>query len=146
MSYHFGKISKANLETCHPDLQTIMNEVIKIVDISILCGLRTEAEQKAVYEKGYSQVQYPNSRHNRSIILDRDDLSDAVDVAPYPIDWDDRERFFYVAGIIMGTAKGLKAEGKISYDLRWGGDWDSDNDFDDNSFDDLPHFELVSEE
>ena len=27
--------------------------------------------------------------------------------------------------------------------LRWGGDWDSDLEVDDNDFDDLPHFELV---
>jgi peptidoglycan L-alanyl-D-glutamate endopeptidase CwlK len=37
----------------------------------------------------------------------------------------------------------LLVEGKISHAIRWGGDWDSDDIFDDQNFDDLPHFELV---
>lgn len=27
--------------------------------------------------------------------------------------------------------------------IRWGGDWDLDTDLKDNTFDDLPHFELI---
>jgi len=61
----------------------------------------------------------------------------AVDVAPYPIDWNDRERFCYFAGYVKGIAKSLGTE------LRWGGDWDRDTQVKDNNFDDLPHFELV---
>jgi len=30
--------------------------------------------------------------------------SDAVDVAPYPIDWNDKERFYYFAGERWGHA------------------------------------------
>ena len=30
--------------------------------------------------------------------------------------------------------------------LRWGGDWDGDWQTRDNTFDDLPHFELAAEE
>lgn len=61
----------------------------------------------------------------------------AVDVVPYPVDWQDRDRFHYFAGFVLGmaTARGVK--------LRWGGDWDSDTEVDDNVFDDLPHFELA---
>jgi len=43
----------------------------------------------------------------------------------------------------MGTAARLKAEGRMTHDLRWGGDWDRDTQVDDNNFDDLVHFELV---
>jgi hypothetical protein len=63
--------------------------------------------------------------------------SRAVDVAPYPIDWNDFKRFYHFAGIVRAVAhqRGVK--------IRWGGDWDSDFDFKDERFLDLPHFELV---
>ena len=63
----------------------------------------------------------------------------AVDVAPYPIDWNDRERFTYFAGYVMGIAA------KMGIKLRWGGDWDRDHNLKENSFDDLPHFEIYGE-
>ena len=57
---------------------------------------------------------------------------------PYhPIDWNDRERFTYMGGMIRGIAL------KLGYPIRWGGDWDSDGDLKDNSFDDLVHIELT---
>ena len=62
----------------------------------------------------------------------------AIDAAPSPIDWNDRERFFYFAGVVKGVAE------EMGIKIRWGGDWDGDNDFDDQTFDDLVHFELVS--
>ena len=60
----------------------------------------------------------------------------ALDVCPYPIDWNDKDRFYNFAGLVKGIA--------ISMDIkiRWGGDWDGDNDLKDQTFFDLPHFEL----
>jgi len=57
--------------------------------------------------------------------------------APYPVVWDDRERQTLFAGFVLATAKA------IGVDLRWSGDWDSDTEVRDNSFDDLVHFEIV---
>ncbi len=101
---------------------------------SILCGHRTKAEQNALFLDGKSQLQYPNGKHN-SI------PSRAVDVAPYPIDWNDRERFSYFAG-----ARGIGVGASPGIAGRWGGDWDKDNKLKDNSFDDLVHFELVHDD
>ncbi len=61
----------------------------------------------------------------------------AVDIAPYPIDWKDHKRFYYLAGIVKGVAS------QMGIKVRWGGDWDSDNDLNDQSFMDLGHFEIV---
>lgn len=132
----FSDRSKERLATCHPDLQTIFNEVIKRTDCSVLCGERTEDEQNAAFRDGLSQLKFPESRHNTSPSM-------AVDVVPYPIDWKDRSRFCHFAGFVLGTAEMLKIVGKISHDLRWGGDWDRDNDLKDNIFNDFPHFELI---
>ena len=126
----FGKTSRKNLETCHEDLQKVFNEVIKYVDCSVLEGHRNKERQNSLFEKGNTKVKYPKGRHNAY-------PSNAVDVVPYPIDWDDRERFHLFAGFVIGIAKGL---GVI---LRWGGDWNQNFEVDDNMFDDFPHFELI---
>lgn len=127
---NYSAKSLKELSTCDEQLQLVFNKVIKHFDCSILKGHRKRKEQDEKYRLGLSKVQYPNSKHNSSPSL-------AVDVAPYPIDWKDRERFHYFAGYVMGTAISL---GKR---IRWGGDWDKDTQVKDNSFDDLLHFELI---
>jgi peptidoglycan L-alanyl-D-glutamate endopeptidase CwlK len=86
-------------------------------------------------------VGWPNSKHNET-------PSRAVDIAPYPIDWEARGRFHVLAGHMMMAFHGLQEEGEIrdTLDLRWGGDWDRDHVLDDQQFDDLPHFELIGAE
>ena len=125
----FGSRSKANLNSCHSDLQKVFNEVIKKVDCSVLCGHRGEEDQNKAFDEGRSKVKYPNGRHNA-------DPSYAVDVTPYPVDWKDRERQTLFAGYVIGVAQGM------GIDLRWGGDWDQDFQVKDNKFDDFPHFEI----
>lgn len=127
---YFSERSKQRLKECHPDLQRLFFEVIKHFDVRILCGHRGREEQNRLLAEGRSQVAFPNSYHNAV-------PSDAVDVAPCPIDWNDRERFTLMAGVVIGIASQMKI------DIIWGGDWDDDTKVDDNSFDDLPHFQLV---
>lgn len=126
----FSDASMARLKTCHPDLQRVLLEVIKYVDCTVLCGHRTKDEQEEAFRTGKSKVVWPNSKHNAF------PHSLAVDVVPYPIDWNDHKRFYYFAGFVLGIAKTL------GVDLRFGGDWDGDFDIKDQNFFDLPHFEL----
>lgn len=135
----FGKTSNARLATCHPDLQLVFNEVIKHVDCSIIQGVRSKEDQDEYFRTGKSKLKWPNSKHN---VLKPGDLSRAVDVAPYlknkpHIRWDEKEVWYYFAGFVMSVA----AANDIK--LRWGGNWDCDDEFRDNSFMDLPHFELL---
>ena len=125
----FGKTSKEKLATCHEDLQKVFNEVIKHVDCSVIEGYRNEERQNKLFSEKKTKVRYPNGRHNSN-------PSRAVDVVPYPIDWNDRERFHLFAGFVLGIAKSM---GIV---LRWGGDWNMNFEVDDNNFDDFPHFEL----
>ena len=127
----FGRTSRKRLITCKEDLQTLFNEVVKHFDCSVLGGYRGRNEQDTAYESGHSKVKWPNGKHNSNPSL-------AVDVAPYPIDWDDRERFIYFGGFVKGCAY------QLGLPLRWGGDWDNDSQLSDNKFDDLVHFELVN--
>ena len=128
----FGRRSKERLATCDEKLQKVFNEVIKQVDCSVLEGHRSEARQEKLFKEGKTKVHYPNGRHNAS-------PSRAVDVVPYPIDWNDRERFHLFAGMVIGLARGM------GISLRWGGDWNMNFEVDDNQFDDFPHFELLNE-
>ena len=125
----FGKRSRNALKTCDERLIEVFNEVIKTIDCSVLEGYRNKTKQNKAYKEGKSKVKYPNGRHNKSPSL-------AVDVVPYPIDWNDRERFHLFAGFVLGIAKSM------GINLRWGGDWNQNWFVDDNKFDDFPHFEL----
>ena len=127
----FGKKSKERLATCDERLQKVFNEVINYVDCSVVEGHRDERKQNQYLSEGKSKDQYPFGRHNTK-------PSRAVDVAPYPIDWNDRERFHLFAGFVLGIAYSMDIS------LRWGGDWNQNFEVDDNKFDDFPHFELLN--
>lgn len=128
----FSEISSNRLATCDERLQKLFNTVIEYFDCTILDGHRTKDKQREAFEKGFSKVDWPNSKHNRFPSM-------AVDVAPYPIDWKDRERFIYFAGKVMAVAAIL------DFKVRWGGDWNRNDKMTDEDFRDLVHFELVDQ-
>ena len=125
----FGKTSKARLKTVHPDLQKLFNKVVKTIDCSITEGYRGKELQDKYFNEGRSKVKYPDGRHNQKPSL-------AVDVTPYPVDYNDRERQTLFAGYVLGVAS------QMGLNVRWGGDWNKDFSVADNRFDDFPHFQL----
>ena len=127
----FGSVSRANLAECDPRLVLLFNEVIKYWDCTVIDGARTVAEQKKNVAKGVSKTM--DSKHLRQA----NGFSHAADVAPYPVDWTDTNRFYAFAGFVMGiaVARGIR--------LRWGGDWNMNRNLKDQTFFDLVHFELV---
>jgi peptidoglycan L-alanyl-D-glutamate endopeptidase CwlK len=129
--FKYSVQSKNNLATCHQDLQKLFNEVIKNYDCSILQGWRSNEEQEELFKAGRSKLRAKQSKHNKNPSL-------AVDVVPYPVDWDDKDRFYHFAGYVKGVADTMGIK------IRWGGDWNNNNSFDDQTFDDLPHFELIN--
>ena len=132
----FGTASLANITTCHPDLQLLFSVVVEKFDCSVICGHRGEAVQQEAFDSGNSKVQYPNSKHNSYPSM-------AADVAPYPYSGDDEKRFYYFAGQVMAVAAALHEQGLIEHRVRWGGDWDGDTEVNDQTFNDLAHFELI---
>lgn len=127
----FGERSRRELATLHPELQRLLYEVIRHIDFTVTEGHRDKAAQDAAFERGASKVQWPNSKHNATPSL-------AADIYPYPINFKQKERFYYLAGIVKGIAS------QMGITIRWGGDWDGDADLYDQTFYDLPHFELVN--
>lgn len=90
------------------------------MEITVLCGYRGEKEQNEAFAKGNSKLKFPKSKHNKK-------PAQAVDVAPYPIDWNDLKRFREMCNKIelIATKLGIK--------IRLGRDF---------KFVDMPHVEL----
>jgi len=123
--YKLGKKSQERLRGVNSQLVNILFELVKIMDITVIEGVRTQERQDKLVAEGKSKTKF--SKHI---------TGQAVDLAPYPIDWEDRDRFHYMGGMLRGIAK------QMGVDVRWGGDWDSDGETKDNNFDDLVHVEL----
>ena len=123
--FRFGKKSKERLKGVDARLVSVLNELIKIMDVTIIEGVRSSERQEELLKQGLSKVKYSKHMEGK-----------AVDLAPYPIDWKNRDGFHYMGGMIRGIAK------QLNVPVRWGGDWDSDGDVKDNGFDDLVHVEI----
>ena len=119
----FSPTSLSRLASCHAELQVLFFEVVRSFDCVVVEGHRNEADQEKAFNAGNTKLHYPHGKHNYNPSM-------AVDVAPYDktvgIDWKDIQRFIYFAGFVMGVAARLKAEGKMTYSVRFGGDWDRD--------------------
>lgn len=123
MSYKLGIRSAQSLSGVHPDLVAVVEAAIKIteVDFSVIEGIRALERQKQLLKEGKSTTL--NSRHI---------TGHAVDMVPYPVDWEDLERFEEMAEAMKVSAEELEIS------IVWGGDW--------KNFYDAPHFELDREE
>jgi hypothetical protein len=125
----FSDASITKLSTCDGRLIKVFNIVIVEFDCTIIEGHRPEERQDELFRTGFSKVEWPDSEHN--VIPSR-----AVDSLPYPIDWEDWERNRTFGGYVLGVAS------QLDIPLRWGGDWDRDWTLNDQTFIDLPHFEI----
>ena len=129
--YHFSKTSNARLDTCAPELQIISRVLVADYDITVVCGVRNQKDQDKAFREGKSKVQWPDSKHN---VLHYTHKSQAVDIAPYVagkgIQWDVKSMSF-MAGRFMQIAA------QMGIEIRWGGDWDQDQDLKDQRFEDL---------
>jgi peptidoglycan L-alanyl-D-glutamate endopeptidase CwlK len=127
----FGKRSKQRLQGVDSKLVNVLNEVCKYFDVTVIEGLRSQERQNELVAQGKSKTKFGKHVQGK-----------AVDIAPYPIDWNARDDFHYLGGFVLGIAS------QMGINVRWGGDW-SDSSLSqnrrttkDNNFDDLVHFEL----
>jgi peptidoglycan LD-endopeptidase CwlK len=150
MAYALGKSSLAKLEGVHPDLVKVVKRAIEIseIDFKVTDGVRTPAQQKALYAKGRTapgpKVTWTlNSRH---LVNKATGFGHAVDLLPAPYDWvlkDDPttpevdDNFKKVADAMF------EAGGELGIAIRWGANWDRDTKIREKGETDNPHFELV---
>lgn len=141
MPFYLGRRSLRRLEGVHPDLVRVVKRAIRVsvCDFTILEGVRSVERQRKLFQAGASKIM--DSRHIAMIPLNSPELgpvAHAVDLGAYvdgTVRWD--WPLYYQIANAMKLAS-LEEEVLI----RWGGDWDSDGDYDDEHWRDGPHFEL----
>ena len=126
----FSRQSSDRLSTCHEDLIDLFTEVVKYYDIMIWEGHRSSMRQAELYAQGRTE---PGAIVTNCDGVDRlsrhqSSPSIAVDVVPFPIDWDNEGRFHELAGWVQCIAMGM------GINVKWGGHW--------RSIKDLPHWEV----
>lgn len=137
--FRLGFRSQQKLAGVHPKLVAVVERAIQISkqDFMVTCGVRTLAEQQALYDQGRKTAGpivtwTMNSRH----LPAADGLGHAVDLAPFPVDWDDTSKFDAIADAMLAAGKELGTK------IRWGADWDSDGNRREARETDSPHFEM----
>lgn len=145
MAFRLGAQSRARLKGVHPDLVRVVERAITLssVDFSVLEGVRTPERQKALYAQGRTKpgpkVTWTLSSNH--FVNARTGYGHAVDLVPYPVDWEGPVRFPKFDAIAKAMFAAAKAEG---VEIRWGADWDRDGKPRERGETDSPHFELVS--
>lgn len=117
------------------------------IAVVVIEGHRGKEAQTKAFLEGKSKLPWPKGKHNKKPSLAVDLAPDSIAGDIEKINWDinpktpegraNRARFYYLAGFLLATAESFGTK------LRWGGDWDSDTFFDDQTFDDLVHFEIA---
>lgn len=161
MPIKFGEKSLQRRATVKPALQRVLDRAAQLAspeeDFMILEGVRSKEQMKINYGKGRTAAQlrmvgieakYAAPRESKVTWLrnpfaskhaadPKDGLSAAVDVVPFPIDWNDLGRFNRLAALM------LRAAALEGVHIRWGADWDEDGKPREKGETDSPHFELA---
>lgn len=142
--FKFSNSSLEKLSTCHEDIVLILNRLIRVYDFSIIEGTRSKETQMKYFAEGKSKLDGV-----KSLSKHQSYPSMAVDIMPWADGTNafsgkelDNRRFYMMMGMVKAIALQLKQEGLITHDVRFGLDWNSNNLFEDQTFHDLPHFEL----
>lgn len=146
MAYKLSKTSTSRLQTCDPYIQKVISLAIEQsqIDFGVAQGSRTITQQRQYFNDGKSKVNPDNYEIDvlphkaKHIVTDDFPMAGAVDIYAYVngASWDAKQLCF-IAGVIMSIDASLENK------LRWGGNWDGDGEImTDQTFQDLPHFEL----
>ena len=145
--YSFSDKSRDKLSTCHKDIQKILRELIKYYDFSVIDGHRSKETQMRYFAEGKSTLDGVTKKSKHQSFP-----SMAVDIMPYKKgtnafsgDELDNRRFYIMMGMVKAIADRLLKDGTITHKVRFGLDWDGDDTFKDQTFHDLPHFELIKD-
>lgn len=119
-----SKTSRQKLNTCHSDLIKLIEAVAETEKCAVICGFRGRYEQEKAYMAGKSKAKFGQSKHNLK-------PSQAVDVVPVPLNWEDIPAFEKLGEKIMAKAD------ELGIKIKWGRDF--------TNLKDYPHWELVED-
>lgn len=139
-----SKTSLNRLQGVNPNLVKVVKRAIQITkqDFTVIQGLRSVEEAYTNYGKGRTAAQlktkgvpvkYARPKEAKVTWLNnplgsKHISGKAVDLCPYPIDWDDLDKFRLIADAMLKAAK------ELGVHVSWGGTWKTAKDY--------PHFEI----
>lgn len=139
MAYALSKKSLAKLEGVHPKMVKVVKRAIELteMDFSVGEGVRTRERQRKLYAKGRTEpgrkvTWTMNSKH----MVQDCGYGVAVDLYPYPLDWNNPKDFIKVGEAVN------KAAAELGINTIWGYDWDDDSILNEKGEYDGPHHEL----
>ena len=152
MSFNLSQKSLDRLNGVDERLQRVVKRAIQLTkqDFMVLEGVRTREQCMINYGKGRTAAQcvakgvpaqYANPNATKVTWLNNPFASKhcygkAVDLVPYPVDWNDLKKFDAIAQAMLQAAK------ELGISIRWGADWDGDGKPRERGESDSPHFEI----
>lgn len=140
MTFALGAASLKKLEGVHPILIAVVQRAIQLSsqDFSVLEGVRTKERQRQLYAQGRTApgnvvTWTMTSKH----FAQSDGYGRAVDLVPFPLDWNTPAKFDAIGAAMKSAANELGVK------IRWGADWDADGKPREKGETDSPHFELA---
>lgn len=141
------KLSNRSLQRLYgvdPDLVRVVKRAIELTsqDFMITEGRRTREQCCTNYGKGrtiqqcsqkgvpakYAQPNLSKVTWLNDPFASKHCTGKAIDLVPYPVDWNDLKKFHTIAVAMKQAAFELRVK------IKWGGDWSSSKDY--------PHFEI----
>ena len=152
MAFNLSQQSLDRLNGIDERLQRAVKRAIQLTkqDFMVLEGVRTREQCMINYGKGRTAAQcvakgvpaqYANPNATKVTWLNDPFASKhcdgkAVDLVPYPVDWNDLKKFDVIAQAMLQAAK------ELGISIRWGADWDGDGKPRERGESDSPHFEI----
>lgn len=142
--YKLSKRSLTNLQGVNTNLVKVVQRAIEIAkqDFMVTEGLRSREQCCINYGKGrtaqqctqkgvpakYAQPDISKVTWLNNPFASKHAQGRAVDLVPYPVDWNDLAKFRLIAEAMKQAAK------ELNVSINWGGDWQKTKDY--------PHFEV----
>lgn len=141
--YKLSERSLNSLKGVNPNLVKVVERAIELTeqDFLVLEGVRSKEQCYINYGKGrtslqcsakgvptkYAQPNLSKVTWLNNPLASKHVTGNAVDLVPYPVDWNTISKFSTISKAMKQAAK------ELGVDLEWGGDWTKK---------DYPHFEL----
>ena len=152
MAYNLSQRSLDKLVGVDERLQRVVKRAIQLSkqDFMVLEGIRTREQCMINYGKGrtvaqcvakgvpakYAQPKVAKVTWLNNPFASKHVTGKAVDLVPYPVDWNDLKKFDAIAQAMLQAAK------ELGVPVRWGADWDNDGKPRERGESDSPHFEI----
>lgn len=150
--YVLSKLSLNRLQGVDPNLVAVVKRAIELTpqDFMVVEGLRSKEQCYINYGKGrtaaqcsakgvpakYAKPNLAKVTWLNNPLSSKHATGRAVDLVPYPVDWNDLSKFDQIAKAMFTAAK------ELGVSIRWGADWDNDGKYREKGEYDSPHFEL----